>query len=70
MEPRSIARRQTGVLKNALWSAADAVDDRVCIIRFDPICANRFTGFSRLAAMLGSRRHENDAQAEAQCSGA
>jgi hypothetical protein len=28
-KPRSIARRETGVLPNALWSAADAVGDRV-----------------------------------------
>jgi hypothetical protein len=29
MEPRSIARRSTGVLQNALWTAADAIIDRV-----------------------------------------
>ena len=27
--PRSIARRKTGVLPDALWTAADAISDRV-----------------------------------------
>jgi len=38
LSPRSVARRETGVLPNALWSAAaGAVSDRADSARFDAV---------------------------------
>jgi hypothetical protein len=33
LSPRSLARRKTGVLPDALWAAADAINDRVYSFR-------------------------------------
>jgi hypothetical protein len=37
LSPRSTARHETGILPNALWSAAGAVSDRADSARFDAV---------------------------------
>ena len=49
LQPRSIAGHETGVLPNALWSAAGAVSDRAYSARLDGklLCLSAFVSAAR-----------------------